>query len=56
MRPRSQTGIDVGDEVVVEILSDTFGPSGFDGRTDSRTFGVQVKGVTLLGPAEDAAR
>jgi hypothetical protein len=42
-------GIDLGDAAVVEIVSDTFVPAEIkDAGPDSRTLGVDVRGVTLL--------
>jgi hypothetical protein len=41
-------GIDLGDEAVVEITSDTFVPSQLSGGTDHRTLGVEVREVTLV--------
>jgi hypothetical protein len=48
------TGLDLGDEVVVEIESDTFVPNNVkDGGPDTRSLGVMVMGVKLLdGDAE----
>jgi serine/threonine protein kinase len=47
-------GIDLGDSVVVEILSDTFVPAEIkDAGPDSRVLGVDVRGVTLLGPRQE---
>ena len=45
-------GINLGDEVVLEIVSDTFVPNEFDAGGDTRILGVQVNGITLLGPAK----
>jgi hypothetical protein len=41
------TGIDLGDELVLDIISETFRPKG----TDARTLGVLVRGVELLHDA-----
>jgi hypothetical protein len=38
------TGIDLGDELVLDIISDTFVPKGEAGR---RTLGVVVEGIEL---------
>jgi hypothetical protein len=47
-------GLDLGDRVVVEVLSDTFVPAEIkDAGPDTRTLGVEVRGVTLLGPADE---
>jgi hypothetical protein len=40
------TGMDLGDELVLEIISDTFNPT-----TDKRTLGVLVRGVEVLHEA-----
>jgi sugar lactone lactonase YvrE len=51
------TGLPPADTAVVEIRSDTFVPAEIkDGGQDTRTLGVQVRGVTLLGPAHEANR
>jgi hypothetical protein len=51
------TDIDLGDRVVVEILSDTFVPAEIQGAGPvSRTLGVDVRGVTLLGPPDGSER
>jgi hypothetical protein len=42
------TGIDLGEEMVLEILSDTFIPRDHDGGADARAHGVQVLGIRLL--------
>jgi WD40 repeat protein len=51
-------GIDLGEQVVLDILSDTFNPlGGLDGdhiSGDPRTLGVQVWGVKLLAAVERA--
>jgi hypothetical protein len=42
-------GIDLGEALVLDIVSDTFIPKDDGGpKEDSRILGVQVKGVTLL--------
>ena len=46
------TAIDLADRVVVEIVSDTIVPNQDGGGNDSRVLGVQVMGITLIGPTE----
>jgi serine/threonine-protein kinase len=51
-------GIDLGDKLVLEILSDTFVPQGvMDNGTnnDPRTLGVQVRAIKLLPSMDDQA-
>jgi serine/threonine protein kinase len=60
------SGIDLGEQVVVELISDTFSPLGHkrnDRRgqsDDGRALGVQVRGIKLLGdeqgPPDDPPR
>ena len=42
------SGIDLGEELILEILSDTFVPSQFDGGADNKVRGVEVRGIKLL--------
>jgi hypothetical protein len=47
------SGIDLGNQVELQIVSDTFVPSELEGGgPDNRALGVQVRGVELLGAAE----
>jgi serine/threonine protein kinase len=55
------TGMQLGEKVVVDLLSDTFAPQGNhtgDGRIsdDARKLGVQVWGIKLLSELPNAAR
>jgi serine/threonine protein kinase len=42
------SGIDLGEEMVLELVSDTFVPNEFDGGRDTRVLGVEVQGILLL--------
>ena len=46
VRPLDLTGVDLGDELVLDIISDTF-----ISKTDGRTLGVLVRGVELFHEA-----
>jgi hypothetical protein len=49
-------GIDLGQELVLEIVSDTFVPSKYDGGSGTFPVGVHVFGVELLAAGENAKK